>query len=61
LITLGSFCVDKAKLVNIENDVFANETFDFKSDAVIYPISLEKITRMYKGAIENGFASYAEA
>jgi hypothetical protein len=61
LITLGSFCVDKVKLVNIEKDVFANEAFDFESDGVIYPISLEKITRMYKGAIENGFASYAEA
>jgi 5-methylcytosine-specific restriction protein B len=61
LITLGSFCVDKAKLANIEKDVFSNEAFDYESDAVLYPISLEKITRMYKGAIENGFASYAEA
>ncbi|MBU3926421.1 MAG: hypothetical protein KKB74_01340 [Bacteroidetes bacterium] len=61
LITLGSFCVDKAKIQNIEKDVFAKEDFDFESDGVIYPISLEKIARMHKGAIENGFASYAEA
>jgi 5-methylcytosine-specific restriction enzyme B len=61
LLTLGGFCVDKAKLENIEKDVFAKEDFNFKSEGVIYPISLEKIARMYKGAIENGFASYAEA
>ena len=30
-------------------------------EKVKYPLSLEKITRMYKGAIDNGFASYAEA
>jgi 5-methylcytosine-specific restriction endonuclease McrBC GTP-binding regulatory subunit McrB len=61
LITLGGFCVDKEKIENIEKGVFSAEDFDFKSDGVIFPISLEKITRMYKGAIENGFASYAEA
>lgn len=61
LIILGGFCVDKAKIENIEKDVFSKDDFDFEIDEVIYPISLEKITRMYKGAIENGFASYAEA
>lgn len=61
LITLGSFCVDKSKIENIEKEVFSSEDFDFESDGVVFPISLEKITRMYKGAIENGFASYAEA
>lgn len=61
LITLGGFCVDKAKIQNVEKDVFAKEDFNFNTDGVNYPISLEKITRMYKGAIENGFASYAEA
>lgn len=28
---------------------------------IIYPISLEKITRMYKNVTDNGFTSYAEA
>lgn len=28
---------------------------------VLFPISLEKIQRMYQGAIDHGFASYAEA
>jgi hypothetical protein len=36
--------------------------FHIKSDPNIkYKISFEKICRMYKNAIENGFASYAEA
>lgn len=61
LITLGRFCLDSAKIQNIEQDVFSKEDFDFESDGVIYPLSLEKITRMHKGAVENGFASYAEA
>ena len=61
LITLGGFCVDKVKFENIEKDVFSAENFDFESEGVIFPISLEKITRMYKGVIENGFASYSEA
>ena len=61
LITLGGFCVNTAKIANIEKDVFAKEDFDFETEGVLFPISLEKITRMYKGAIENGFASYAEA
>ena len=61
LETLASFCV-------VENtDVlkaFLNnkETIDYKTNtSVLYPLSLEKITRMYKGAVDNGFASYAEA
>lgn len=61
LITLGGFCVDKTKIENIEKNIFGKEDFDFNTDGVIYPLSLEKITRMYKGAIDNGFASYAEA
>jgi len=61
LLTLGGFCVDKTKVENIEKNVFTKDDFDFESEGVKYPISLEKISRMYKGAIENGFASYAEA
>ena len=32
-----------------------------ESNSIKYPLSFEKISRMYKNAIENGFASYAEA
>jgi 5-methylcytosine-specific restriction enzyme B len=59
LETLGSFCVSKD--LKIVKDVFEKQDFDFKTVEVLYPLSLEKITRMYKGAIDNGFASYAEA
>lgn len=61
LITLGSFCVDKEKIENIEKDVLSNDSFNFETNSVIFPISLEKISRMYRGAVENGFTSYAEA
>lgn len=61
LLTLGGFCVDTSKNLNIEKDIFTKDDFDFATEGVIYPISLEKIARMYRGAIENGFASYAEA
>jgi hypothetical protein len=59
LETLGSFCITGD--VKIIKDVFENADFDFNSVPVLYPLSLEKIARMYRGAIDNGFASYAEA
>jgi len=57
---LANLCITKgdAKKDFLDN----NESPIYKENAdVIYPLSLEKITRMYKGAIDNGFASYAEA
>jgi len=59
LETLGSFCV--VADVKIIKDVFEKPDFDFNSASVLYPLSLEKIARMYRGAIDNGFASFAEA
>jgi 5-methylcytosine-specific restriction protein B len=60
LETLGTFCV-KEKL-NIVKDVLGKDDFDFeKHPDVLFPLSLEKIARMHKGAIDNGFASFAEA
>ena len=59
LETLGCFCL-KGDL-NVVKDVFDKGDFDYSTDKVRYPLSLEKIARMYKGAIDNGFASYAEA
>jgi len=62
LITLGGFCVVSEKIESVEKDVFANNEFDFeKNEGVKYPLSLEKISRMHRSAIDNGFASYAEA
>jgi 5-methylcytosine-specific restriction protein B len=59
LETLGSFCLTSN--VKIVKDVFEKPDFDFNGVTVLYPLSLEKITRMYRGAIDNGFASFAEA
>lgn len=59
LETLGSFCITGE--VKIIKDVFEKTDFDINGANVLYPLSLEKITRMYRGAIDNGFASFAEA
>ncbi|TXB66170.1 hypothetical protein FRY74_06250 [Vicingus serpentipes] len=59
LETLGSFCLTED--LKVIKDVFDKVDFDYSNDKVLYPLSLEKIARMYKGAIDNGFASYAEA
>ncbi len=59
LEALGTFCISED--LKIVKDVFEKAEFDFNGANVKYPLSLEKITRMYKGAIDNGFASYAEA
>lgn len=59
LETLGSFCLtDKVQIVTT---IFENSEFDFKNENVLYPLSLEKIARMYRCAVDNGFASFAEA
>lgn len=59
LETLGGFCLTED--LKVVKDVFEKDDFDYSSDQVLYPLSLEKIARMYKGAVDNGFASYAEA
>ena len=61
LEVLASLCVEEK--IDVAKDFLNNkEILVFKDNKqVLYPLSLEKITRMYKGAIDNGFASYAEA
>lgn len=56
---LGGFCISGD--FKVIKDVFEKPDFNFESAEVIFPISLEKITRMYHSAIDNGFASFAEA
>lgn len=63
---LGGFClINNSKIKEDYLDKFANNSLTevaLKSDLNIkYQISFEKICRMYKNAVENGFASYAEA
>jgi 5-methylcytosine-specific restriction protein B len=66
LPVLGGFCLknkDKIKEDYLDKFVSNNITEEElnKDKNIKYPISFEKICRMYKNAIENGFASYAEA
>lgn len=56
---LGSFCIEDS--TSIVKDVFEKADFNYNHAQVLYPLSLEKIARMYRGAIDNGFASFAEA
>lgn len=59
---LGKLCLqDSGEIDNFINDYLKSEV-DFSDESKIkYPLSLEKILRMYQGLIDNGFTSYAEA
>lgn len=63
LTSLAKLCIEDATKIDIKKDLF--EAYDkegFVSGLKIkYPISLEKICRMHKNVIANGFTSYAEA
>lgn len=59
LSSIASFCIKGD--IRIEKDVFEKEDFNFSDPRVLYPLSLEKIRRMYNSAIDNGFASFSEA
>jgi 5-methylcytosine-specific restriction protein B len=59
LKTLAKLCLEDEK--EIENYIIKkNEDFS-KDPKVKFPISLEKIVRMYDNLMSNGFTSYAEA
>ena len=57
LETLIKLCVDK--------EAKAEDFYQYKEGEdktmVLYPIALEKLQRMYRGLLDNGFSSYAEA
>lgn len=61
LVTLATICLKEGTSLKVEEQVFNSEDFNFESEEVKYPLSLEKISRMHRSAIENGFASFAEA
>lgn len=61
LIALSGLCVEGITLEEFEkkfDDFYKN---DFEGIVKKYPISFEKIIRMYKNVLSNGFTSYAEA
>lgn len=60
LKTLGTLCLQNGE--NFDTYLSPNMEIDFKDGSKIkYPVSLEKILRMYSNLISNGFTSYAEA
>lgn len=61
LPVLGALCLSDEKKIK-ENYFDKIDLINYLGDANIkYKLSFEKICRMYKNAIENGYASYAEA
>ncbi|MBN3519115.1 DUF3578 domain-containing protein [Algoriphagus lutimaris] len=61
LTALANLCVKDSSKTEKENVSIENKVFEVEKDQVKYPISYEKLSRMHKAAIENGFASFAEA
>ncbi len=60
LKTLGKLCLVDG--IEIDSYLVPNTEFNFKEGTKVrYPISLEKIIRMYQNLMQNGFTSYAEA
>ena len=61
LIVLSGLCLEGIPTEEFEkkfDDYYKN---DFEGLSIKYPISFEKIIRMYKNVLSNGFTSYAEA
>jgi len=56
---LASFCVDVD--IKVLKEKMAKDEVFSDSTVIQYQLSYEKISRMYRSAIENGFASFAEA
>lgn len=64
MFTLARLCIKE----EVKNDLDFNigsflkiEDPESVSDKLIYPVSFEKISRMYKGLLSNSFTSYAES
>lgn len=57
LKALGKICLMEMDKVD---EYISQDNFDYSSIAY-YPLTFEKISRMYKSLMENGFTSYAEA
>jgi hypothetical protein len=61
LIALSGLCIEGITKEEFEkkfDDYYKN---GFDGLTVKYPISFEKLIRMYKNVLANGFTSYAEA
>jgi hypothetical protein len=64
LKTLASLCVKESikTVADFKIDaLLLSENQKEINDKLVLPVSFEKISRMYKGLLDNGFTSYAEA
>lgn len=61
LKTLAALCVDVISTNEFEKTFDDLNKIDFADISVKYEISFEKIVRMYRNVLANGFTSYAEA
>jgi 5-methylcytosine-specific restriction enzyme B len=61
LSILANLCLKESIKPDRENTTVEGKVFEVDADKIKYPISHEKLSRMHKAAIENGFASFAEA
>lgn len=60
LLAMAKLCVTDGVEVK---ELFKKEKFERpkEDDDLLYPMSYEKLYRMYRGALDNGFTSFAEA
>lgn len=64
LAKLAGFCIKNEfpdYKLNVERELLEKENYSTDVPEARYTISLEKFYRMYRGAIDNGFSSFAEA
>ncbi|TFV97520.1 hypothetical protein E4S40_02370 [Algoriphagus kandeliae] len=61
LTSLANLCLKDSIKSEIENTNIENKVFEVDSEKIKYPLSFEKLSRMHRAAVENGFASFAEA
>ncbi|MFN3968966.1 McrB family protein [Flavobacterium sp.] len=61
LIALAGLCIDGMKKEDFEKNFEELYKKDFEGIDLKYSISFEKLIRMYKNVLANGFTSYAEA
>lgn len=60
LKTLGTLCLyEKQEIEDIIKSELSNSSFEYSNYK--FPLALEKIIRMYRTLLQNGFSSYAEA
>jgi 5-methylcytosine-specific restriction enzyme B len=61
LTSLANLCLKDSIQEEKEKSSIENKVFEVEAKNIKYPLSHEKLSKMYRAAIENGFASFAEA